>query len=65
MTEVVCITSAVYMLMSVLFKFQDNPTMTRVDSYFHEVATIPFPAVTLCNVNRIFYSRAQRLAERL
>ena len=61
----VCISSALYMLMFVLFKFQENPTMTRVESFFYEVATVPFPAITLCNVNRIFRSKAKNLVDSL
>ncbi|XP_034238920.1 sodium channel protein Nach-like [Thrips palmi] len=64
-TELVCITGAVYMLLYLLTKFQGNPTMTRVESNFHEVADVPFPAITLCNVNRIFRSRARRLVDSL
>ncbi|KAJ1522559.1 hypothetical protein ONE63_001745 [Megalurothrips usitatus] len=64
-TEVVCVGCAVYMLMYFLTKFNTNPTMTRVESYFHDVANVPFPAITLCNVNRIFRSKAQHLVDSL
>ncbi|XP_034256210.1 sodium channel protein Nach-like isoform X2 [Thrips palmi] len=62
-TELVCIVGAVFMLLYLLYKFQDNPTMTRVESSFHQLADLPFPAITLCNVNRIFRSKAQRFVE--
>ncbi|KAK3912127.1 Pickpocket protein 28 [Frankliniella fusca] len=64
-TEIVCGTGAAYMLMNVLTKFNENPTMTRVESYFHEVSDMPFPAITLCNVNRIFRSKAQAFVDSL
>ncbi|XP_034239529.1 sodium channel protein Nach-like [Thrips palmi] len=64
-TEVVCLAGAVYMMLYLLYKFQGNPTMTRVESAFYEVANVPFPAVTVCNANRIFHSKARRLVDRI
>ncbi|XP_052132622.1 sodium channel protein Nach-like [Frankliniella occidentalis] len=64
-TEIVCGTGAAYMLMNVLSKFNENPTMMRVESYFYEVSNVAFPAITLCNVNRIFRSKAQNFVDNL
>lgn len=45
--------------------FTDNPTITTLESQNYPVKGIPFPAVGLCNINRISKWRARKYAEQL
>lgn len=35
-------------------RFESTPTITTVDTYYHPVWAIPFPAATLCNINKVY-----------
>jgi hypothetical protein len=42
-----------------------NPMITSVETIYYPTWSLPFPAVTLCNVNHIFRSKAEALVSKL
>ncbi|XP_050440596.1 sodium channel protein Nach-like isoform X2 [Adelges cooleyi] len=48
-----------------LYRFQRSPTITTVETYSYPTWKIPFPAVTLCNMNRVRKSVVNEMSEKL
>ncbi|XP_074034280.1 sodium channel protein Nach isoform X3 [Leptinotarsa decemlineata] len=46
-------------------KFMDNPTVTTLDSFSYDLKEVPMPGISVCNVNKISKSRAQKYAREL
>lgn len=46
-------------------RFTDNPTITTLESQHYDVMDIPFPAVAVCNNNKISRSAADQYAQYL
>lgn len=46
-------------------RFKNNPTITTIETTTHPIWNIPFPAVTVCNINKIDKSRTSHLMEQL
>jgi hypothetical protein len=42
-----------------------NPTRNSIDTNYYPTWRLPFPAVTICNVNHIFRSKAEALVSKL
>ncbi|CAG2066100.1 unnamed protein product [Timema podura] len=57
--------SAIFMASTFWERFSDSPTRASVETNHYPTWRIPFPAVTLCNANRIFRSRAEELVKQL
>ncbi|XP_074042674.1 sodium channel protein Nach isoform X2 [Leptinotarsa decemlineata] len=53
--------------MTVLFweRYISNPTRTTILTSYAPVTTIPFPAVTICNINRIMVSKVEKFMNNL
>ncbi|XP_033606268.1 sodium channel protein Nach isoform X3 [Cryptotermes secundus] len=62
---IVCITVAVIMMKIVWNRFNESPTVTNVETTNYPIWNIPFPAVTLCNNNKVYQPAAIKLAENL
>jgi hypothetical protein len=45
--------------------YMNNPTRTSVETNYYPIWRLPFPALTLCNVNHIFRSKAEALVSKL
>lgn len=45
---------AMKMTTLVWYRSQATPTLTTVDTYYHPIWDVKFPAVTLCNVNVVY-----------
>ena len=45
--------------------YVDNPTRTSVETNYYPTWRLPFPALTLCNVNYIFRSKGEALVSKL
>ena len=45
--------------------YVDDPIITSVDTNYYPTWRLPFPALTLCNVNHIFRSKAEVLVSKL
>lgn len=48
-----------------LDRFQRTPTITTVETNNYPIWNVEFPAVTICNNNKVYAPAAQRMAEML
>lgn len=46
-------------------KFQTNPTITTVESNAYPIWNVRFPAITICNINKVYAPAAANLTGRL
>ncbi|XP_015837285.1 sodium channel protein Nach [Tribolium castaneum] len=53
----------IFLVVSLWNRFLANPTLTSLESSVYSVGNIPFPGVSLCNLNKISKKRAQEMAE--
>jgi amiloride-sensitive sodium channel len=53
------------MMKIVWLRFNESPTVTNVETTTYPIWNIPFPAVTLCNNNKVYQPAAIKLAESL
>lgn len=44
---------------------QSTPTLTTVDTYYHPIFNVPFPAVTLCNINIAYRPLVEEATKKL
>uniref|UniRef100_A0A336MKD3 CSON000509 protein n=1 Tax=Culicoides sonorensis TaxID=179676 RepID=A0A336MKD3_CULSO len=61
----VAVSASLWIVMTTWTEFTDNPTITTLDSQNYPIKGIPFPAVALCNINRISKWRAKKYAKEL
>jgi amiloride-sensitive sodium channel len=62
---IICVTVATIMMRIVWFRFNNSPTVTTVETTTYPIWNIPFPAVTLCNNNKVYEPVAKELAKNL
>ena len=62
---IICVTVATIMMRIVWFRFNNSPTVTTVETTTYPIWNIPFPAVTLCNNNKVYEPAAKELARNL
>lgn len=62
---IVCISVAIVMMKIVWLRYKGSPTVTSVDTTNYPVWNIPFPAVTLCDNNKVYRPAAMKLAANL
>ncbi|XP_067004275.2 sodium channel protein Nach [Anabrus simplex] len=55
----------VNIILGVWEEFVNTPTVTTVDSTNYPIWNVPFPAVAVCNINRISKSRARETAKKV
>lgn len=46
-------------------KFQTNPTITTIETNTYPIWNLRFPAVTICNINKVFAPAAANFSQRL
>jgi amiloride-sensitive sodium channel len=56
---------ASFMVSSLWARYMGTQTRTSVETNHYPTWRLPFPAVTLCNANRIFRSKAEALVSEL
>lgn len=56
---------AVSMIKLVWYRTKLTPTLTTVDTYYHPVHNVPFPAVTLCNINIVYRPAMEEMIKKL
>lgn len=56
---------SVYLMELVWSRFQTQPTVTTVETTNYPIWDVPFPAVTVCNVNKIFQPRTNKISQLL
>lgn len=44
---------------------QSKPTLTTVDTYYHPIWNVPFPAITVCNINLVYRSTVEKFSKHL
>lgn len=63
-----CIMGAVFaiVLMNLVWKrFQTTPTITTVETNNYPIWNVPFPAVTICNINKVYSPATKNITEKL
>lgn len=63
-----CIMGAVFavVLMNLVWKrFQTTPTITTVETNNYPIWNVPFPGVTICNINKVYAPATKNITERL
>lgn len=56
---------AVIMMRLVYIRFVNNPTITTIDTTNHPIWEVPFPSVTLCNINKVHAPSASNITKQL
>lgn len=46
-------------------KYQTLPTITTIETYTYPIWNLRFPAVTICNVNKVYAPRAEKFVKKL
>lgn len=46
-------------------RFQNSPTITTIDTTNHPIWNVPFPSVTICNINKVYAPRAENITRQL
>ena len=54
----------IYFIMPIWIKWNNQPTLTTLDSTDHPVWEIDFPAVTICSPNKVVKAKLETLAEK-
>lgn len=55
---------AILMTVLVWNRSQTTPTLTTIDTYYHPIWNVPFPAITLCNLNAVYRPAFDKLTEK-
>ncbi|CAG9860564.1 unnamed protein product [Phyllotreta striolata] len=56
---------AIYLTILFWGRYVSNPTRTTILSYYAPTTTIPFPAVSICNINRISKTKLDNFVDKL
>lgn len=54
---------SLYMMNLVWVRFVNTPTVTTVETINNPISEVPFPAVTVCNINKVHFSNTARISE--
>jgi amiloride-sensitive sodium channel len=54
-----------YIILDVWQEYINSPTVTTVDSTTHPIWNVPFPAIAVCNINKLSKSATRNLAQNL
>lgn len=54
---------SIYMMNLVWIRFINTPTVTTVETINNPISEIAFPAVTVCNINKVHYPNTPRIRE--
>lgn len=63
-----CAAGAVFavVLMGLVWdRFQTTPTITTVETNNYPIWNLPFPAVTICNINKVYAPAAKNITDKL
>lgn len=56
---------ALIMIILIWQRFQSTPTITTVETYYHPIWNVPFPAVTICNINKVYRPATKNIKRKL
>lgn len=60
-----CVAGSWVTMLQTYKMYTESPVVMSVDTSSYHVSNVPFPAVAVCNVNKMVRSKVWRLAERL
>ena len=63
--QVLATWGVVFIILDVWKEYINSPTVTTVDSTSHPIWEVPFPAVAICNINKISKSAAWEVAKEM
>lgn len=46
-------------------RFQTTPTITTVETNNYPIWNVPFPAITICNINKVYAPATKNITEKL
>lgn len=55
----------VILLQLIWQRSKKTPTITTIDTYYHPVWDVPFPALTLCNYNAVHRGALQKIIDQM
>lgn len=64
-TLIVGIISSILMMKSTWNRFEKTPTITAVDSYDYPIWHVPFPAITMCSINKVYKPATKQIRKKL
>lgn len=56
---------AIYLITLVLIKYTTTPTITTVETTNYPIWNVQFPAVTFCNINKVYAPATTNIREKL
>jgi amiloride-sensitive sodium channel len=59
---ILAVATAAYFITLLYHKWDGNPVIVSVGATATQLTSIPFPALTICNMNRARKSKAQKIA---
>lgn len=65
MTVFVALGCAIALMNMAWNYYATHPTLTVIESTHHGIWNYPFPAVTVCNINRVSYNLTKKFVENL
>ena len=63
--QVLATWGVLFIILDVWKEYINSPTVTTVDSMNYPIWKVPFPAVAICNINKISRSAAKEMAEEM
>lgn len=63
--QLTALSGAFYIVLVSWFEFTDNPTFTSLANQQYPIWNIPFPAVSICSMNKISYNAIDEFADEL
>jgi amiloride-sensitive sodium channel len=65
MVQLLAAWGVVFIIMDVWEEYLHSPTVTTVDSTSYPIWKVPFPAIAVCNINKVSRSATWKLAQKL
>lgn len=56
---------AIYMMAIIYTRYESTPTQTYIESHNYPIWLVPFPAVTICNNNKVYAPNTLKVAKKL
>lgn len=56
---IIGLSAAVYLISDVWRKYNESPVIVSFDIHETSIENVPFPAITICNNNKLLKSRAE------
>jgi len=60
---ILAVSTAAYLITLLYHKWEENPVIVSVGATTTQLTSIPFPALTICNMNRARKTVAKKIAD--